>query len=319
VSRLTKKIDESLNTFTALSVSNQQTKVLSSSFQSVTSLTRSAVMKCGMATAQCSCRPLACEVACLSDCDVGLSGYYKQKLNLQHLDFRRFLASLTLLIGRCTLPGMLAVRKRSRRRRATSRDPEHTRELLLQAAFQEMHRSGFRSADLDAILAAAGVTKGALYYYFDNKEALGYAVVDEVIASNLHQKWVQPLRNAKNPIDGLVRIVQSESLKREDVQHGCPLLNLSQEMSGLNEGFRRRTARVFKDWHDAVAKALREGQKLGVVRNDINANETATFLIAAYEGHVVLGKNSQDARMLQSGQRSVIRHLQSLRPVRCRP
>ena len=84
----------------------------------------------------------------------------------------------------------------------------------MQAAFQEIHCSGFRSADLDAILAAAGVTKGALYYHFDNKEALGYAVVDEVTASNLHRKWVQPLRDAKNPIDVLVRIIQSESLKK---------------------------------------------------------------------------------------------------------
>ena len=199
-----------------------------------------------------------------------------------------------------------------------SRNPGRTRELLLQAAFQEIYRSGFRSADLDAILAAAGVTKGALYYHFDNKEALGYAVVDEVIASNLHQKWVQPLRNAKNPIDGLIRIVQSESLKREDVQRGCPLLNLSQEMSGIDEGFRRRTARLFKDWHDAIAEALREGQKRGVVRNDINANETATFLIATYEGYVVLGKNSQDPRMMQSGQRRVSGHLESLRPARGR-
>lgn len=213
---------------------------------------------------------------------------------------------------------MSAVRERSRRRLATSRNPERTRRLLLQAAFQEMYRSGFRSADLDAILAAAGVTKGALYYHFDNKEALGYAVVDEVIASNLHQKWVQPLQNAKNPIDVLVRIVQSESLKREDVQRGCPLLNLSQEMSGLDEGFRRRTARVFRDWHDAMAEALREGQKRGVVRSDINASETATFLIAAYEGYVVLTKNSQDARTMQSGQRRVSRHLESLRPARGR-
>ena len=189
---------------------------------------------------------------------------------------------------------------------------------MLQAAFQEIYRSGYRGADMDAILAAAGVSKGALYYHFDNKEALGYAVVDEVIASQTHQKWVQPLRNGKNPIDDLVRIVQSESLNKEDVQRGCPLLNLSQEMSGLDEGFRRRTAQIFKDWHDAVAEALREGQKRGAVRSDINANETATFLIAAYEGYVVLGKNSQDARMLQSGQRSV-RHLQSLRPARCRP
>jgi TetR/AcrR family transcriptional regulator, transcriptional repressor for nem operon len=173
----------------------------------------------------------------------------------------------------------------------------------LQAAFQEIYRSGFRSADLDAILAAAGVTKGALYYHFDNKEALGYAVVDEVIASNLHQKWVLPLRNVGNPLDVLIRIIRSESLKREDVQRGCPLLNLSQEMSGIDEGFRRRTAKVYKHWHAAMAEALREGQKRGVVRNDINAKETATFLMAAWEGYVVLGKNSQDPRMMESGQR----------------
>ena len=213
---------------------------------------------------------------------------------------------------------MSAVRKRSRVGRATSRNSERTRGLLLQAAFQEIYRSGYRSADLDAILAAAGVTKGALYYHFDDKEALGYAVLDEVMTSDLHQKWVQPLRNAKDPIDALVRIVQSESLKREDVRRGCPLLNLSQEMSGIDEGFRRRTARLFRDWHDAVARALREGQKRGVVRTDIDANETATFLIATYEGYVVLTKNSQDARMMQSGQRRVSGHLESLRPARGR-
>jgi AcrR family transcriptional regulator len=86
-----------------------------------------------------------------------------------------------------------------------------------------MYRSGFRSADLDAILAAAGLTKGALYYHFDNEEALEYAVLHEVIASNLHQKWVQPLRNAKNPIDVLVRIIQSESLKRRRRSAWLPL------------------------------------------------------------------------------------------------
>ena len=213
---------------------------------------------------------------------------------------------------------MSAIKKRSRRGGTSSRNPERTRALLLQAAFQEMYRSGYRSADLDAILAAAGVTKGALYYHFDDKEALGHAVVDEVMTRDLHRKWVEPLRNAKNPIDALVRIVQSESVKREDVQRGCPLLNLSQEMSGLDEGFRTRTAKLFKDWHDAVAEALREGQKCGVVRNDINANETATFLIAIYEGYVVLGKNSQDPRMMQSGQRRVSGHLESLRPARGR-
>jgi len=224
----------------------------------------------------------------------------------------------TIAVITCILVGMLIARNRSRPSKATRRDPERTRGRLLRAAFQEMHRSGFRNADLGAILAQAGVTKGALYYHFDNKEALGYAVVDEVMTSQLHQKWVQPLRNAKNPIDVLIRIVQSESLKRQDVQRSCPLLNLSQEMSGIDEGFRRRTARLFRDWHDAIAEALREGQKRGTVRSDVNANETATFLIAAYEGYVVLAKNSQDPRTMQSGQRRVSGQLESLRPARGR-
>ncbi len=202
--------------------------------------------------------------------------------------------------------------------RTTARDPERTRERLLQAAFQLMHRSGFRSTDLDAILARAGVTKGALYHHFANKEALGYAVVDEVIANLTFERWVRPLQDAKNPIDALVRIVQDMSMKPKDLQRGCPLNNLSQEMSPIDAGFRRKTAKVFKVWHEAIAVALRGGQKRGVVRSDVNADETATFLIAAVEGYVSLAKNSQSTRMLQSGKLSVSRHLESLRPARRR-
>ncbi len=239
--------------------------------------------------------------------------YLRNSIDASEPDFAIPYSKLILIIRTCILVGMLTNKGRLGRSVPAPRDPERTRKRLLQAAFQEIHRSGFRSADLDAILAKAGVTKGALYHHFDNKEALGYAVADEIIASKVYQKWVQPLRNAENPIDVLTRIFRSESLKREDVQRGCYLLNLSEEMSGLDEGFRRRTARIYKGWHDAMAEALREGQKRRVVRSDINTNETATFLIAAWEGYAVLGKNSQDPRILRSGQRSVIRLLESLR------
>jgi AcrR family transcriptional regulator len=63
------------------------------------------------------------------------------------------------------------------------------------------------------ILDRAGVTKGALYHHFENKDALGYAVVDEVIGDMLYDKWLRPLEHAENPIDALARIVQSISTK----------------------------------------------------------------------------------------------------------
>ena len=68
---------------------------------------------------------------------------------------------------------MLQGKRRPRHGTATSRDPAHMREHLLRAAYLEMRLSGFRSADVNAILAAVGVTKGGLYHHFENKEALG--------------------------------------------------------------------------------------------------------------------------------------------------
>ena len=79
---------------------------------------------------------------------------------------------------------MLVAHEKKRR----TRDPERTRERLLQAAFREIHRSGFQSASIDTILAATNVTKGALYYHFESKEALGYAVVEEKIAKLTHDR-----------------------------------------------------------------------------------------------------------------------------------
>jgi AcrR family transcriptional regulator len=198
------------------------------------------------------------------------------------------------------------------------RDPQRTRERLLQAAFQEVYRSGFRGTDLETILHTAGVTKGALYHHFDSKEALGYALVDEVILGLIREKWFRPLQNSENPIDALIGVVRSTSLLPEHIRCGCPLNNLAQEMSPLDEGFRKRLAKIFREWHDGIAAALREGQKRGLVRSDVDPDETAIFLIAANEGCWSLAKNSQDARVLKSGIRSMVRYLESLRARRRR-
>ena len=201
----------------------------------------------------------------------------------------------------------------ARHKTARRRNPERTRARLLQAAFQEVYRSGFRGADLETILGTAGVTKGALYHHFDSKEALGYALVDEVILGLIRDKWIRPLKSAESPIDALIGVVQSTSLLPKHIECGCPLNNLAQEMSPLDEGFRKRLAKIFSQWHDEIATALREGQKRGVVRSDVDPDETAIFLIAANEGCWSLAKNSQDVRVLQSGIRSMIRYLESLR------
>jgi TetR/AcrR family transcriptional regulator len=64
-------------------------------------------------------------------------------------------------------------------RRGTRRQPEASRGAILQAALVEFAQEGIAGARMDAIAAAAGVNKALLYYYFQDKEALYAAVLDD--------------------------------------------------------------------------------------------------------------------------------------------
>ena len=201
-------------------------------------------------------------------------------------------------------------------RKRKFRDPERTRERLLQAAFREVHRSGFQSARIDAILAATNVTKGALYYHFQSKEVLGYAVVEEKIAKFTRDRWLLPMRTEGEAIDILIGVVRRIPASPQAIRAGCPLLLLAQEMSPLDEQFRKRLERIFLDWQAGVATLLRKGQSQLTVRRDLNPHEAASFLIASVEGYATLAKNAQDAKVWKAGIRNIVGWLESLRAPR---
>src|ERR1700758_5748872 len=204
----------------------------------------------------------------------------------------------------------------SNHRRRRARDPERTRESLLQAGFREVYRHGFQSAGVDTILAATNVTKGALYYHFESKEALGYAIIEEIVAKLTRDRWMLPLQRSKDkdPIDTLIGIVRAIPHRPRDVKGGCPLVNLAQEMSQLDEQFRKRLETIFRAWQEGVAMALRRGQSQGTVRRDLVPDEAAGFLIAMVEGYEVLAKNAQDpVKVWNEGIKNIVGWLQSLR------
>ena len=76
-------------------------------------------------------------------------------------------------------------------RRATPRNPERTRELILSAALKEFAAHGFAGARVDAIADRAGINKRMLYHYFGDKEDLFRAVLRRKISER--QAWAESL------------------------------------------------------------------------------------------------------------------------------
>lgn len=194
-----------------------------------------------------------------------------------------------------------------------TKQPDITRDKVLEAAFCEIHRSGFQAASIANILASTGLTKGALYHHFPTKQALGLAVVDEVIYRRLDERFFTPLRHSEHPLDTLLGILENIAERAQElVTLGCPLNNLMQEMSPLDPAFKERLGLVLSAWRDAVEFALRRAQEQGRLRPDTDCGAAALFIVSAWEGCIGIAKNLQSADALSVCSRQLQAYIRSL-------
>lgn len=147
------------------------------------------------------------------------------------------------------------------RRRKSERPAE-----IVQAALAVFAERGFAGARLDEIAARAGVSKGALYLYFETKEDLFRAVVRQAIAPNV--AVVRELAAAHpGPLAELLRNVTQHIA---GVVESTPLGGVVKMVIGEAGNF-PELARV---WHDelisqalgALAAAIAAAQSRGEIR-----------------------------------------------------
>jgi TetR/AcrR family transcriptional repressor of nem operon len=177
------------------------------------------------------------------------------------------------------------------------------RQKILDAAFAEFYRNGFQAGSLNQILAAAGATKGALFHHFpDGKRELGYAVVDEIIEPIMRARWLDPLIGSAAPIDDIQTAFRKHI--KEDIQsgswlQGCPLNNLAQEMSPLDDGFRKRIDHLYATWRKCYATALATGIRTKTVKKGISTQNAAALIVAAQMGIWGTGKYSKSEELME--------------------
>src|SRR5437762_9327850 len=86
--------------------------------------------------------------------------------------------------------------------------PEQSRAAILDAAVREFSREGVAGARTDAIARAAKVNKALLYYYFEDKESLYGAVLDQVFGG-LMDAIMQVLNQNLRPRDKILAYVKT--------------------------------------------------------------------------------------------------------------
>ena len=195
---------------------------------------------------------------------------------------------------------------------------EDTRAKILHAALEVISGNGYQGASLKAIVDRAGITKGALFHHFESKQILGYTVVDEILHGMVRDIWLTPIADSTDPIadfKGLfANILKMIEDRPEILLVGCPLNNLAQEMSPIDEGFRERIEAVYDDWRKVVMRVFERGITTGNVRQDVRPDAVAAFLVATFAGMIGTAKNAQSITIVRLSLAACAGYLDSLTP-----
>lgn len=167
-----------------------------------------------------------------------------------------------------------------------------TKERVLAAGAELVHSKGFNNTGIKEILDLAGVPKGSFYFYFPSKEAFGAELVEHY-ARSVGSTAMAVLRDSSlSPLERYRRFLLSfeEIFAEQGFSKGCPIGNLCQEMGDLSGAMRDKLAEVVGRMAGAVESVLREAVAAGEVSPDLDVAEMARFLLAAWQGSIMLAK-----------------------------
>jgi TetR/AcrR family transcriptional repressor of nem operon len=193
------------------------------------------------------------------------------------------------------------------------KQPQVTRLALMAAAGEEFARHGYAGSGLGAIVARAGLTKGALFHHFPDKRSLAKAWLAEVLAGEIGELWVAPLAEASSLAE-LKRVCRAriESFGAADATSA--LAALAAELGRTDEVLALQVAVILGAWRLAVAGVLERGREAGGIFRSVKPAAEAAMLVALLLGIAVQSAaDPDDGSLRQACLNSLDDYLDTLR------
>jgi AcrR family transcriptional regulator len=174
-----------------------------------------------------------------------------------------------------------------RRTRAARAQGREARDDLLAAALRVFAERGYREAGVDEIAAAAGYSKGALYWHFSSKEELLLALIDERIDARMRE-MVALLESAPPDQDMSVE-ASREFARRLTSERDAVLLEREYWSLAIRDPeLRARYVERERDLRGALARAIEaRARHLGTPDVPMPADDVARIVMSVIGGLTV--------------------------------
>ena len=186
-----------------------------------------------------------------------------------------------------------------------------TREALLAAARALFLRQGYTATGIDEICAEAGITKGALFHYFETKEALGRAALERWVCDGMRAFGSGPYRQEPDPLKRALGFVEFTIQISQMGPPGCIAGIFAQEMAPTNGAVRAMLADAFTGWSSHVETLIADAKAAYAPHSVIDPKSMAQHVLAVFQGSLVLARAYQNPAVIADNLRHVRAYIEA--------
>jgi TetR/AcrR family transcriptional regulator, lmrAB and yxaGH operons repressor len=179
------------------------------------------------------------------------------------------------------------------------------RDRMVAGAVKLLAQRGLQATSFSSVLAETSAPRGSIYHHFPGgKEELVTAAIEATQAHALHL-IDQDMGASAVEVTGSFLAAWRALLTYTDFAAGCALVAVT--VAADTEGLRLRAAEAFRAWQEKLAGALQAG---GLSAG--TAAQTATLLLAATEGAVVICRAEHEIGPFEVVAAQLIEHVRAL-------
>lgn len=193
---------------------------------------------------------------------------------------------------------------------------EQTSKYIIQTVAPLFNQKGYAATSMRDITEATGLSKGAIYGNFENKETLAIAAFKKN-ANDLLKKVGAYQEQSSDPLEKLYLITDFYRNYYQVSRQlgGCPILNIGVDASHQDTRLLEQVRRLIDKTQEHIVKLVHWGQASDRIRNDVDAIAFARFLYTRIQGAIFMSQTMDDYHYLVEATREIDHYMdENLKP-----
>lgn len=191
---------------------------------------------------------------------------------------------------------------------------ERTRQFIIEKVAPVFNMKGYAGTSLSDLTTATGLTKGAIYGNFKNKDEVAVEAFRHNL-SRISAVFIAEMAQAVSPVDKVLTLPVSYRKIYQDIAAtgGCPILNTATDTDDTHPQLRQLVQEAVKRLKKTIEGLVEEGVGLAQIREGTDGDKVAGLIIALVEGGFLVSRIANDRKYFENALEQVEKIINELR------